>query len=74
MVPVEGEMFAAGGPPESGKDLELLFESLKAFPGGREGDPERSVFVYVPGSADAQLDPAAAHLVDLRDRHGERAG
>ena len=39
-----------------------------------ERDAVGGVLGLEPAGAEAELDPAAAHLVDLRDRDRERAG
>ena len=45
----------------------------KRSSGGRERDAVGGVLAVVPAGAEAELDPAAAHLVDARDRDRERA-
>src|SRR5204862_7608338 len=54
-------------------DGELLFETREAFTDRWERDPVRGVLAVVPARAEAELDPSAAHLVDLRDRDRERS-
>ena len=58
--------------PQPGDDGELLLQALEALAEGREGDGVGLVLGLVPARAEAELDPAAAHLVDLR--HGDREG
>ena len=52
---------------------ELLLQPVEALPQGGERDAVGGVLVVVPAGADAELDPAAAHLVDLGHGDGERA-
>ncbi len=57
--------------PHAGDDLELLLEPVEALAERRERDPVGLVFGVEPAGAEAELDPAAGHLVDLGDAHGE---
>ena len=47
---------------------ELLLEPVEALAEGRERDAVGLVLGLVPARAETELDPAAAHLVDLRPR------
>ncbi len=62
------------GGPQPGDDLQLLLEAVEALCQRREGDAVRLVLAGVPAGAEPELDPAAAHLVDLRDGDRERPG
>ena len=73
MLPLEGEGLAGRVGPHAVDDRELLLEHLEAVPGRRERDAERLVLAVVPARAQAELDPAAAHRVGLRDLDGENA-
>lgn len=68
---VVGELLAGRCAPQSGDDGQLLFESGELLFG--EGDSVCRVFLLEPARAQAQFDPAARHLVDLRDLDGEDA-
>jgi hypothetical protein len=69
---VVGEGLARRGGPQAGDDGELLLQAREL--GRRERDAVRRVLGLVPAGAEAELDPAARHGVDLRDLDGERAG
>ena len=47
------------------EDLELVLEQVVALRRRREVEAERAVLVLVPAGAETDLDPAAAHVVDL---------
>ena len=72
VLAVEAE--AALGRPQAGDDRELLLEPVEPLPRARERDAVRRVLLLEPAGADAELDPAAAHLVDVRHADRERAG
>ena len=65
-------MLADRRPPQAGDDLQLLLEPVEALATRRERDAVGGVLGVVPAGADAELDPAAAHVVDLG--HGEASG
>ncbi len=69
---VEVEGFADGGVPQAGDHGQLLLQPADLRL--REGDAVGGVLGLVPAGAEAQLDPAAGHLVDLGDLDGEHAG
>src|SRR5262249_39112514 len=56
---------------EAGDDGELLLETFEAFADGRKRDAIGAVLVLVPAGAEPELDPPAAHLVDLGHGDGE---
>ncbi len=58
--------------PQAGDQLELLREQAEALL--RERDPVRGVLLREPAGAEAQLDPAARHLVHLRHLDREHTG
>jgi hypothetical protein len=68
-----GERGADRRGPQARDDGQLVLEALEALAERREGDGVGLVLGLVPAGAEAQLDAAAAHLVDLRHRDGERA-
>jgi hypothetical protein len=70
----EVERLPGRGAPQPGDDGQLLLVAVEAFAERGERDAVGGVLVGEPARADAQLHPAAAHLVDLRDRDGQRAG
>src|SRR6185437_689677 len=72
--PVEVEGLADRRVPESGEDGELLLQALEALTEGREREGVGGVLGVVPARAEAELDPSAAHRVDLRHLDGEQAG
>jgi hypothetical protein len=61
------------GRPEPLDDLDLLLEAAEPLPRRRERDAVGGVLGVEPARADAQLDPAAAHLVHLGDADRQRA-
>jgi hypothetical protein len=74
VLTVVGEPLADRGLPQPGDDRELLGEPVEPGPGVGELDPVRRVLGLEPSRAQPELDPAAAHLVDLRDADREDAG
>ena len=74
VLPVERERRADRCVPEPGDDRQLFLEPVEALADRRERDAVGRVLVVVPAGAHAELDPAAAHGVDLGDRDGERPG
>ena len=60
--------------PQPADDGELLLQALEALSEGRERDGVGLVLGLVPARTQTELDPAAAHLVDLRHGDGERTG
>ena len=60
--------------PETGDDGELLGESVEALAGVGELDAVRRVLGLEPPGPEPELDPPAAHLVDLGDLDREYAG
>src|SRR5229473_5442996 len=64
------EPVAGLGLPEAGDDLELLGQPVEALAQRRERDAEEAVLALVPGGADAEFGPAAAHRVHRG--HGDR--
>src|SRR6185312_4324008 len=64
MLALEAEPLPRLGVPEAGEDRELLFEPVEPFAERRERDAEILVLPLVPGRADAELSPAATHLID----------
>jgi hypothetical protein len=74
VLPGVGERLVRRRPPHGDENLELLLESLEAFPHGlAEGEAVGGVFSLEPAGADTQVDAATAHLVDLGDLGGEDA-
>lgn len=69
---VEVEGLAEFRRPEAGDDLQLLLEAGELLLGER--DAVGLVLLLEPAGAEAELDAAAGHLVDLRDLDGEHAG
>ncbi len=53
--------------PQPADDRQLVGQRVEARPGGREVERVGLVLGLVPAGADAQLDPATAHLVHLGD-------
>ena len=70
---VEVERRAGRRRPHPGDDRELLLEAVEALAERRERDGVRLVLALVPAGAEAELDPAAGHLVDAGDRDRQRA-
>ena len=62
-----------GRAPQTGDHGERLLEPVEALTGRGERDAVGGVLPLVPPGADAELDPPAAHLVDLRHRDRERS-
>ena len=60
--------------PQPVDDRELLLEPVEPLAERRERDAVGLVLGVVPAGAEAELDPAAAHLVDLGDADGQRPG
>ena len=71
---VEVERLAGRRAPQPGDDRQLLLVAVEPLPQRRERDAVGGVLGLEPARADAELDPAAAHLVDLRDRDRQRPG
>jgi hypothetical protein len=69
---VEVEGLAGVRRPQAGDDLQLLLEAGELLLG--EGNAVGLVLLLEPTCAEAEFDPAAGHLVDLRDLDGEHAG
>ena len=74
VLAVEAEPLPRLGVPEAGEDRQLLVESVEPLAEAGERDAEVLVLALVPGGADAELGPAAAHLGDGRDLDRELAG
>ena len=72
--PVEVEGLAGRRAPQPGDDRELLLVAVEPLPQRRERDAVGGVLGLEPAGADAELDPAAAHLVDLGHRDRQRPG
>src|SRR5262249_11725867 len=53
--------------PEAAHDAELLLEQLETLALLGERGADRRVLVRIPAGAEAELDAAAAHRVDVRD-------
>ena len=53
------------------QDSELVFQHVIADARRRERQPVGVVFVFVPARSEPDVDPAAAHMVDLGDDHRE---
>src|SRR5690242_2721823 len=68
--PLEGERLALRGLPQAGDDGELLLQAIEALTKMRERDAVGGVLTFEPAAPEAELNPAAAHLVDLC--HGDR--
>src|ERR1700722_2930055 len=73
VLAVEAEPLPRLGVPETGENRELLFQPVEPFAEAGERDPEVLVLPFVPGGADAELGPAAAHLGDGGDLDRELA-
>src|ERR1035437_10678183 len=73
MRPGEGERLAFPGGPEPGDDGELPLEPAEPLAERLERYPVRRVLSLQPAGAETELDPAAAHLVDLSHDDGQRA-
>ena len=63
----EAVLLARRRGPQAGDDLQLLLEPVEALAERRERDAVRGVLPLEPAAAQAELDPAAAHRVDLGD-------
>ena len=74
VVAVEAELLVVGRPPQTGEDGEGLLQALEALAQGRELEAVGGVLGVVPAGAQAELDPAARHVVDLGHLDGEQAG
>ena len=72
--PVNANRSPIGVGPQPGDDRELLLEPVEALSERRERDAVGRVLGLVPAGAEPELDPAAAHLVDLGHGDRERAG
>ena len=59
--------------PQAVQDRQLVLHQVRALLDRRERQPELAVLELVPAGADADLDPAAAHLIDGRHDLGEDA-
>ena len=70
----EREPLAGRRRPQPGDDRELLLQPVETLAERRERDAVGAVLRVEPAGAEPELDPAAAHLVDLGDADGERAG
>jgi hypothetical protein len=73
VLAAEVELLAVGGAPQPGDDRELLLEPLEPLPQRRERQGVGPVLGLVPAGAEAEVHPAAAHLVHLGDGDGQRA-
>ena len=58
---------AVGLAPQPVEERQLVLDEVKAFADIRKVQPKLAVLLVVPARTDADLDPAAAHLVDRRD-------
>ena len=67
------EQVPDGGSPHTGENFQGVFEEVKPFTEGRERQALCPMFVLVPASPEAQVDPASAHMVDLSDGDGQGA-
>ena len=56
------------------EDLQLVLQQVRPLGDLRERQAELAVLRVVPAGPDADLDPAAAHLVDRGNDFGERSG
>jgi hypothetical protein len=72
ILAVKGERGPGRGRPQAGDDRELLLEPVEPLGQRRERHAVGRVLGVEPARAQAELDPAAAHLVDLRDGDGQR--
>ena len=66
--------FWSGRAPQAVDDLDLFGEEVEAFGHVRERDSVGAMFGLEPARTEAQLDPPAAHRVDLGDRDRQRSG
>ena len=74
VLTVEVEGLPGRGAPEPGDDRHLLLVPVEPLPQLRERDAVGGVLGLEPAGPDAELHPAAAHLVDLRDRDRQGSG
>ena len=72
VLALEGD--GAVGIEEEADDLHGLLEAIQALLQGGEGPAEGGVLALEPGSADADVHAAAAHVVHGRDHLGDEGG
>jgi hypothetical protein len=72
MPAAEAELLAGRRVPHPGDDRELLLEHAEPLHGGRERHAVGGVLGVEPAGAEAELHPAAAHLVHLGHAHRQR--
>ena len=70
---VVAEQLALRRAPHPGDDRQLLLEDVEPLADRRKRDAVGGVFGFVPAGAEAEIDAAATHRVDGRDRDRERS-
>ncbi len=74
VLAAEVELRAGLRRPESGDDGQLLLEALEALAHRGKRDAESFVLAVEPSGAEAELDPSAAHRIDLGHRQRQHSG